>query len=282
MVDPSSLNETLGAAAAVSNSPIMACIDRMFGYRFSEWSAKGEIRKREVIEEYESAKKDGISGVTRIEALRGTQNMLNTIVKSSEYIEDGKENNIEMDNDFFWNTVSHSRFVSNSEVQDLIASIIAGEFNSPGSYSMSTLQTLKMLGKEELKKFEVIMSLSINCYDIPIDVFSLPDDLQPVLKRLDLDYGSLQSLQCLGLFLPNEMSRSYTNCEEGFFVKYFDETLKFIQVGKKQKSFSSPGFYSLSPTGIQIIKHLKPKKDEEYLEWLKKNYKIGGFKLDSL
>jgi len=67
-----------------------------------------------------------------------------------------------MDNDFFRNTVEHAKTISNEEVQELIAKIIAGEYNNPGSYSMSTLNCIKMLGKKEIELLERMGSLIIN------------------------------------------------------------------------------------------------------------------------
>ena len=81
-----------------------------------------------------------------------------------------------MDNDFFWNTLEHAKSVSNEEMQELIAKIIAGEYNSPGSYSMNTLQTIKILGKNELEIFERISSALINVDRIPSKIFTTSTD----------------------------------------------------------------------------------------------------------
>ena len=67
---------------------------------------------------------------------------------------------------------------------------------------MSTLQTLKMLGKHELELFEKMCSLCISSEQIPQEIFSLPDNLKPLMNSLEVDFGSLQELQNLGLFLP--------------------------------------------------------------------------------
>jgi len=93
-------------------------------------------------------------GMQYIEYMRNTENLINTAVKSSKHIDPNKPNEIKMDNDFLWNTINYAKTVSNDKVQKLAAKIIAGEYNEPGTYSMSTLQTLKMLGKNEIELFE--------------------------------------------------------------------------------------------------------------------------------
>lgn len=101
-------------------------------------------------------------GMQYIEYMRNTENLIETAVKSSKYIDPNKPNDIKMDNDFFWNTIEYAKTVSSDEIQELVAKIIAGEYNEPGKYSMSTLQILKMLGKNELELFEKMCSLCVN------------------------------------------------------------------------------------------------------------------------
>ncbi len=137
-----------------------------------------------------------------------------------------------------------------------------------------------MLGKSELELFERMCSLCVNDDQIPQNIFSLPESIRPVLNSLGIDFGSLQTLQSLGLFLPNDMSRSLSNPEKKkFALKYFDQYIRFEPTHEKQFDIEMPGFYSLSLNGKQIIKHLNPKFIDEYFEWLKTNYKVKNYKL---
>ena len=91
---------------------------------------------------------------------------------------------------------------------------------------MSTLQTIKMLGKHELELFERVCSLCVNHSEIPKNVFNLPEPLMEVLNDLNIDFGSLQILQNLGLFLPNEMMRNIQNPEKKkFSLVYFNKNI---------------------------------------------------------
>lgn len=279
MADLSSLTAAIDNASKVANTPLFTTvIDKITGFKISQWAAEGEVRKKAIHDEYEKAKECGIMGIQYIENLRNTTNLIETAVKSSKYIDQNKSNNIEMDNDFFWNTIEHSKTVSNEDMQELIAKIIAGEYNEPGTYSMNTLQILKMLGKKELELFEKICTFCINFDQIPKSVFSLPESIIHILDESKIDFGSLQSLQSLGLFFPNEMSRSIENPEKKIFaLKYFDTNIKFKHTHETLLKIELPGYYGLSDTGKQIIKHLKPQFNQNYLEWLKSNYKIKNY-----
>ena len=234
-------------------------IDRITGFKVSQWAAEGEVRKKQIHDEYEKAKNSGIAGVQYISALRASANLINTAVKTSKYIEPGKINEIEIDNDFFWNTIEHSKNVSNEEMQELIAKIIAGEYNASGIYSMSTLQVVKMLGKLELELFEKICSLLVSEEQIPQKLFSLLSDERNFMNELQIDFGSLQTLQSLGLFLPNEMRRSANNLEKkNYRITYFDKNILFAPENENVSTIEIPNFFGLSVVGKQILKHINP------------------------
>ncbi len=281
MAEPiTAVTAAIDNASKVANTPLFTTvIDKITGFKISEWAAQGEVRKKLIHDEYEKAKESGISAVQYIANLRNTTNLIDTAVKSAKYVEPGKSNEIEMDNDFFWNTVEHSKSVSNEVMQELIAKIIAGEYNKPGTYAMSTLHTIKMLGKNELELFERICSFLIDDEFIPTTLFTLPDSAKEFLKELQIDFGSLQNLQNLGMFLPNGMSRTIQNPnKEDFEVKYFDEQIVFKPSNENFSPIKMPDFYCLSVTGKQILRHLKPIFNKEYFEWLKQNYKIRNYK----
>ncbi len=213
---------------------------------------------------------------------RQYSNFGNTLSKSSKMIITS-ENKIADDNDVFWGLLEHSKEISNDEMQELIAKIIAGEYNAPGTYSMSMLQIIKMLGKSELELFEKICSLLINSDQIPQDLFSLPENAKEFMNELGLDFRSLQLLQSLALFLPNDMTRSMKNHEKkNFKIVYFNKNILFSPITPGDVNtlkISIPGFFGLSPVGKQLLKHLNPKPNDHYFNWLKDNYKISNYKI---
>jgi hypothetical protein len=281
MIDPASLTTAIDNASKVANTPLFTTIiDKMTGFKISQWAAEGEMRKKIIHDEYEKAKENGLVGIQYIENLRHVTNLIDTAAKSAKYVGQDKVNDIKMDNDFFWNTMEYAKTISNEEMQELIAKIIAGEYNEPGTYSMSTLQTIKMLGKNELELFEKICSLCVNGSEIPKIVFNLPESLKSILKDLSIDFASLQTLQNLGLFLPNEMMRTIQNPEKKkFSLVYLNKDIIYESTHETEFTITIPSFYKLSNTGIQLFKHVNPKFIDSYREWLKTNYKISNYKL---
>lgn len=276
MTDPSTLTAAIDNASKVANTPLFTTIiDRITGFKISEWIAEGDVRKKMIIEQYEEAKKNGLQGVSYVKNLRDTTNLIETAVESSKYIDSKKENEIKFDNDFFWNTLEYAKSISNNEVQKLIAKIIADEYNKPETYSLNTLQVLKTLGKKELELFQKICCLCVLDGIIPTEVFSNTEE--NFMTKLNIDYADFNTLQSIGLFLPNDMTRNYKNDNNhDFKLTYFDKEIIFKPLSKNIP-IQLQNFYCLSNTGMQIMSHLNPYYIEEYFEWLKTNYEVRGY-----
>ncbi len=90
MVDPSTaLTAAITNATKVANTPLFTTvIDKMTGFKISKWAGEGEVRKKQIHDEYEKAKDNGITGIQYISALRSSTNLINTAVKSAKYIEE--------------------------------------------------------------------------------------------------------------------------------------------------------------------------------------------------
>lgn len=277
------LTTAIDNSAKVANTPLFSTvIDKLLGFKISEWSAKGSLVKQHILDGYEDAKTKGL-GTQYISAFRSNTNLINIGAKAVRYMDSSKPSNVGIDNDVFWGFLSHAKEISNYEMQELIAKIIAGEYNAPGTYTMSMLQVIKMLGKSELELFEKMCCLLINGDQIPEDLFSLPENAKGFMHQLSLDFGSLQLLQSLALFLPNGMTRSMENQEKkNIRIYYFDKNIIFTPITPDSINtikINIPGFFGLTPVGKQLIKHLNPKYIDKYYFWLKENYKIPNYKI---
>lgn len=252
-------------------------ITKSTGKSIKIFEAEGDIEADKVKSKWEILEKPLWLQVEAIKMNRQYANLGDTLIKASPHIKSPK-NDVDEDNDVFWGLLEHSKEISNEEMQELISKIIAGEYNMPGTYSMGTLQTIKMLGKKELLLLETIGSTIINGDQIPQILFSLPDSAKVFMNEIGIDFASLQTLQSLGLFLPNGMTRTIPNPErKRFKLEYFNESILFTPVNENIEKVEFPGFYGLSDIGKQIFRHLKPKKSDSYFLWLKENYRIPGF-----
>jgi len=272
-------------ALRASSRPIDAFSElislKFFGKTNARLKAEAENEYQKTIQKGEIEREVSRSFIVEAEttkAVRQYSNMGNTLLKSAPLITSEK-NTISNDNDVFWGLLEHSKEISNEKMQDLISKIIAGEYNSPETYSMSTLQTLKMLGKRELEMFERLSSLVVNGTQIPALLFLDSSNIRNILGEPSLDFASLQMLQNIGLILPNQMKRNLKNLSKAELgISYFDEKIMFKPLSD-DVDVTLPDFYGLSTSGEEIIKHLNPKKMQNYITWLKDNYKVTGYEV---
>jgi hypothetical protein len=278
MSNPSSFISALEKASQVANTPfITTIIDKLTGYKLSEWAAESEIRKRLIHDEYDKAKEQGIVGMQYIEYLRKNENLLNVATKSTKYIDPEKSNDIKIDNDFFWNTIEHAKNVSNENVQELLAKILAGEYNRPGSYSIMTLNTLKMLGQSDILLFEKMASFLISDHLIPNKFFTL-DHQTSIHKTMHISFSDLQHLQTLGLVLPNTMTVNITNHQNSIIELNYQETPLYFKCNHESDyTFRFPDFYSLSEAGFEILPHLRLNHNYNYLKWIMQKFSIRNY-----
>jgi hypothetical protein len=137
-----------------------------------------------------------------------------------------------------------------------------------------------MLGKNELELFQKICTLLLNNDNVPESLFSLPENAKTFLNELHIDFASLQTLQNLGLFLPNHMTRSIPNpAKQKFALLYFYKEILFEPIHETNFEIKLPSYFGLSTTGKQLVQHLQPQFYEKYFTWLKENYEIPNYKV---
>ncbi len=257
-------------------------ITKYTGKSIKVFEAEGDIEADKVKTKWELLEKPFWLQAEAQKMGRQYANLGNALLKTKDLIT-SSENNIKDDNDVFWGLLEHAKEVSNEEVQDLIAKIIAGEYNNPETYSMSTLQTLKSIGKKELELFEKISGLLLNNEQLPKDLFSGSENVKEMMSGLGLHFGSLQALQSLGLFLPNDMTRNISNPDGlPYIIDYFDEQIVFEPIIENNADLRIPTFYAISVAGKEILQHLKTKKVDGYTEWLKEHYSISNYKYQEI
>ena len=252
-------------------------ITKYTGKSIKVFEAEGDVEADKVKTKWEVLEKPFWLQAEAAKMNREYSNMGNALMGAAALIT-SSENKIADDNDVFWGFLEHSKEISNEEMQALISKIIAGECNAPGTYSMSALQIIKMLGKSELELFEKICGLLINNEQLPKILFTGQENVKKFMQNVGLDFGKLQILQSIGLFLPNDMVLTLSNPErKKFAIQYFYRTLLYVSENENLE-VKTPDYYGLSVAGTQILKHLNPKYIEEYYLWLKESYKIPNYK----
>lgn len=281
LITVQALTEAMDTSAKVAQTPgLMTVVDRLFGFKLSEWKAQGDIIKAQMHQEYKEATEKGL-GFQYATAFREKANVLNVLAKATDYVKEGLAREIALDEDVFWNLIDHAKTISREEMQDLIAKIIAGEYNEQGTYSMRTLQVLKSLGKNEIELLEKATSLLVGGNQLPDHVFRVTNkNYAEFLQKIGMTYNDFLTLQSLGLFYAKSGTMNIQNPNNlPFEVPYFDKKLVYTSTDENNREVSVPSFYELSEAGKQIVQHLNPQFNEYYFQWLTENYTIHRYQM---
>ena len=277
---PEPISQLAAQAASQTASKSVASFSelvtlKIFGGALARARAQSDIEYNKEMARWEQLEKPLWLQAEALKMERQYTNQGNVLLKASSMVTN--ENKMSSDNDVFWGLLEHAKEISSEEVQDIIAKIIAGEYNKPGTYSMSTLQILKSLGKKELEDFEKFGSLLVGGNQFQKTFFDHGEPQSSVRKSQGFNYSVFIELQNLGLIQPNDVSfRASLKKDSNLRVDYFNENL-FFKIKTDQEGYSLPSVYLLSQAGQEIMTHLNPVPCPEFLEWLKQSFNKSVF-----
>lgn len=124
------------------------------------------------------------------------KNIYDIASKADEYLHkkrihdnaDNKTNSSQNDNfntDWFFRFYDNCKYVTDEQIQEWWARLLAGEISTPGSYSFRAMDTLNKLSLEEANSFKKIASYSI-IFDVPV-ICVFPEILEIYNYKLDLN-----------------------------------------------------------------------------------------------
>lgn len=281
MVLDQSIKKTLEMVEKPSTAAAKFVIDKFAGDNHPDYVSAIVEGRSEALKEM--ARNDQAATAHVYESLRQKAearsflNFSNVVTKFVQKIKSNPKEKIKDDNDFFPGLLEHSKAVSNEVVQDLIANILASEYNSPDTYSMTTLATLKSLGKKELEKFAFFASFYVRNAGFFKDFFSIQGDVLGLRVKLGINYKDFLELQNIGLI----QSGSYTQTidlkkEQIFNLENCGTTITF-KVNRDFKNWNFPECYEMTGAGIEIVKHLQVDKSDDFQVWLKDFLRKKGF-----
>ena len=101
-----------------------------------------------------------------------------------------------MEDDWIVNFFDKSRIVSDNEMQEMWSRVLAGEANSPGTYSKRTVNSLSDLDKSEADLFTKLCGFGWQIGNIVPLVFDVQAE---IYNRYGIDFNALSHLESIGL-----------------------------------------------------------------------------------
>jgi hypothetical protein len=205
----------------------------------------------------ETKKQQNIEDITRL-ALPGVNDDAETEQVSEDWIAD-----------FF----DKCRLISDTDMQQLWAKVLAGEANSPGNFSKRTIGILAALDKADAQLFNSLCSfvwslggLTPLIYDITSDVYT----------KAGLSYGKLMHLSDIGLVNFNTVGTFSGNIKPGHIVAYYfgQEVTIGLPTPGQQMDFGSA---LLSKSGAELAPVCSPQPSKDFFNYITKAWLARGY-----
>jgi hypothetical protein len=238
------------------------------------------------------AEADRIKAISRLEISEQEKRTLNRIVtegtKQQERMEsvlakalpaiqpDGKPE--ELNEDWITAFFNHVRLVSDEDMQQLWARVLAGETNKPRTYSKRTLALLSNLEKTEAAHFTALCSFAIHWpgLNMPL-VFDFTHQLY---AKRSINFRTLSHLDSIGLIRfhsdsMSELSLPQPNRGRAIRIHYFDENLYFYLDPAKAEGLPM-GKVEFTESGTQLSLIAGGEKDIDFVPFLAEKWIDAG------
>jgi hypothetical protein len=205
------------------------------------------------------------------------QNNMETITQKAlpQVSDQASPQNVE--DDWITNFFDKCRLISDEEMQNLWAKVLAGEANAPGKYSKRTVNLLAGLDKNDAETFGRLCSFVV--YMGPEPVPLVYDFNHPIYIKYGVTFDSLSHLDSIGLIHFDPLAGYMkTSLREGH-VSYCGD-LVWIGFGKPEKNEMRTGNVMMTKAGMQLAPICGSKPRDGFVEYVREVWKRLGYMVD--
>ena len=196
------------------------------------------------------------------------ENMETITEKAIPQLEDGSDPS-KMEDDWVTNFFDKSRIVSDSDMQNLWASVLAGEANSPGTYSKRTVNFLGDLDKRDAELFSALCSFGWFVGTFTPLIF---DVMASIYNDKGLNFDTLTHMDNIGLIQFSNISGFVrTNLPKNFTVSYYEEPLN-LTMEKEEGNKLNIGKVLLSQVGIELARVCQAPSADGFVDYVKEKW----------
>ena len=182
-----------------------------------------------------------------------------------------------MEDDWIANFFAKSRIVSDNEMQEMWARVLAGEANAPGTYSKRTVNFLSDLDKVEA---EVFAKLCGFVWTIEKEVVLLVfDEKAEIYNRHGINFGILSHLDSIGLVQFNSLARFHciVNSQQtkspGRCIAHYYGKSVFMEMSKDGDNVIRVGNTLFTRIGRELARICGSKPVDGFYEYVRDQWK---------
>lgn len=203
------------------------------------------------------------------EEAKRQENMERIIEKVIPQLNDESDaSNIE--DDWVANFFDKSRIVSDEEMQNIWANVLAGEANAPGSYSKRTVNLLSDLDKRDAELFQTLCRFVTHVGTfIPV----MFDSRDKIYTDLGISFSSLNHLEAIGLIKFGAVSGfAQIRLPKNFTAIYCNKEISLV-FEKDEGNELPVGQVLLTQAGTELARIIRVPCIEGFEDYLKEKWK---------
>ena len=176
----------------------------------------------------------------------------------------------QIEDDWVTNFFDKSRIISDNEMQDIWAKVLAGEANAPGTYSKRTVNFLGGLDKKDAELFQNLCSFGWIVGGFTPLIF---DDKAEIYNQKGINFESLTHLDSIGLIQFQSLTGfQITGLPKSFAVRYCMEPL-ILAMPKEKDNQISIGCILLTQLGQELVSVCKAPRVDGFFDYVKERWK---------
>ena len=234
-----------------------------------EYKQKKKVKKLENRTELKELKKRTKYRVLATE-VRNQQN-LESIAKRSIPLLNNNAKLEEMDDDWIVNMLNRSMIFADELMQELFARILAGEANSPGSYSKKSVNLLAELEKKDAIFFKSICRFNWNVADRTVPLVF--DHNHEIYAKNGIDYETLKHLDSLGLVQYSVIDIVLAKALTGMIKVSYHDSILVLKAPNNRDYDVSLGHVMLTASGLELCRLFENEPVEGIFEYVKGEWK---------
>ena len=205
-------------------------------------------------------------------------NMCKIIEKGRAKSRQTGSTSFKVDSGWFLNFLDKCKTVSEAEVQELWASILARESEAPGSFSQLTVNSLENFGKRDAEFFISLCRFVCYVSSEPIPFIQNPN--HEICTQNGINSGALEYLCALNVIESatfwgggRGVTRPIPRLDPGesITILYFHEELEYVNAGKDRDELNI-GSIAFTSIGKELLSICENKKVDGFYEYLKHNW----------
>jgi hypothetical protein len=179
----------------------------------------------------------------------------------------------EIEDDWIVNFFDKAKLISDDDMQNLWAKILAGEANMPGSYSKRTLFLLSTLDKDDAVLFSKLCNFIWEIGNPEPLIFDSDDE---IYKKQGVNFSTLKHLDSIGL-ISFESLAGYQRAGFGkkITVQYQGMSVT-IEFSKDENNELNMGHVLLSDAGEELTRICKLNIVDGFIEYVIEKWKKDG------